>query len=43
MQSKEVEVFIAAAIAYCDFIDSHISFEEKEKHEKMETTMSYIS
>lgn len=43
MQSKEVETFIAAATTYCNFIDSGISFEEKEKHEKMETTMSYIS
>lgn len=43
MQSKEVGAFVAAAKTYCNFIDSHVSFEEKGKHEKMETTMSYIS
>lgn len=42
MQSKEVEVFIAAATTYCNFIDSGISFEEKESLINLLKILSYL-
>lgn len=42
MQSKEVETFIAAATAYCDFIDSCHIFEEESSFRKLLRIISQL-
>ncbi|QKX52854.1 DUF5063 domain-containing protein (plasmid) [Planococcus glaciei] len=42
MRSKEVRAFVTTATTYCDFIDSHISFEEKENLSKLLKSLSQL-
>ena len=42
MQSQRVETFRAAATAYCDFIDSCLTFDEEESFRKLLRVISQL-